>query len=380
VKTIRTTLGFSGTEDQMDVRAHEVAERRNYRITAGSSWYVETAPMEPQPNTNGYLAMNLADKTFDQLLVRRQTVALLSYTQGDVCRVNVWGKTATAVTEEVERLGALYPKKVWANNTDSPYITAQFWFQGQQGPQAFSRQIEAPTWAEIDANYPTTVRSAIGGLMSERPSTDRGKILLWRGVPGTGKTYAIRALCRAWRKDCMVQYIIDPETFLSNPAYLMAVIASNQVQGPRLIVLEDSGELIARDAKSRTGQGLSRLLNVAEGFLGQGLDIYILITTNEDVNSLNDAISRPGRCISNVEFTSFNAAEASVWLQSRTVHSGVPRTPTLAELYAVVTPDAPNVKQKKEAVAGFGAPARVIEVNGKIEVAEDRWVPDVLSE
>lgn len=37
----------------------------------------------------------------------------------------------------------------------------------------------------------------------------------------------------------------------------------------RLLVLEDTGELLAADAKERTGQGLSRLLNLVDGIVGQ---------------------------------------------------------------------------------------------------------------
>ena len=46
-------------------------------------------------------------------------------------------------------------------------------------------------------------------------------------------------------------------------------------------MLEDAGELICTSARSQTGQALSRLLNVADGLLGQGGRCLLLITTNE---------------------------------------------------------------------------------------------------
>ena len=51
--------------------------------------------------------------------------------------------------------------------------------------------------------------------------------------------------------------------------------------GWRLLILEDTGELLALDARYQTGQGLSRLLNVVDGLIGQGLRVVVLVTTNE---------------------------------------------------------------------------------------------------
>jgi hypothetical protein len=33
---------------------------------------------------------------------------------------------------------------------------------------------------------------------------------LWHGEPGTGKTFAIRALALAWKEWCRFEYVIDP--------------------------------------------------------------------------------------------------------------------------------------------------------------------------
>src|SRR5262249_55021660 len=82
-----------------------------------------------------------------------------------------------------------------------------------------------------------------------------------------------------------------------------------------------------------TGQGLSRLLNVVDGLIGQGLRALVLVTTNETLRSLHPAVSRPGRCASQVEFTAFSAEEAADWLPEPRVEPA-PRAGTLASLYA----------------------------------------------
>jgi hypothetical protein len=50
--------------------------------------------------------------------------------------------------------------------------------------------------------------------------------------------------------------------------------------------------MTAMDGKEQIGQGLSRLLNLSEGILGQGTNILILATTNEDGQS-SDSTDSP---------------------------------------------------------------------------------------
>ena len=82
----------------------------------------------------------------------------------------------------------------------------------------------------------------------------------------------------------------------------------------RLIVIEDADELLRSDAKREAGQSLSRLLNVADGFIGQGVNALILITTNEPIGRLHPAVVRPGRCLAEVEFPPLSPAEATALL------------------------------------------------------------------
>src|SRR5439155_12387487 len=113
------------------------------------------------------------------------------------------------------------------------------------------------------------------------------------------------------------------------------------------LILEDTGELLTADAKQRTGQGLSRLLNVADGLLGQGLRVLVLVTTNEPLRTLHPAVGRSGRCLSNLEFPPFPADEAEGWLEAHgAVGDGGSRT--LASLYArACGEDEPSGQQRQ---------------------------------
>lgn len=102
----------------------------------------------------------------------------------------------------------------------------------------------------------------------------------------------------------------------------------------RLLVLEDTGELLAADAKQQTGQGLSRLLNLVDGMVGQGLRVLVLVTTNEPLRRLHPAVSRPGRCAARIEFAPFAGEESAHWLAGRGLGSDEVTEMTLADLFA----------------------------------------------
>jgi hypothetical protein len=127
---------------------------------------------------------------------------------------------------------------------------------------------------------------------------------------------------------------------------------SDELSGPprwRLLILEDTGELLATDAKERGGQGMSRLLNVVDGLIGQGLRVLVLMTGNEPLRQLHPAVSRPGRCASLVEFHPFTDGEASAWLTKRGHKSDDPAGRTLADLYGVLNGQVTH----RERVIGF---------------------------
>jgi hypothetical protein len=274
------------------------------------------------------------------------------------------GRTRQDVTAVVERLEKLFPPP---DPSSSHEVPVTFWMYTAQGPRPSWRPIAVPAWDEIESNYAARTRSQLAALMQDFEPARGGQLILWHGDAGTGKTFALRALAWEWREWCQIHYIVDPDSFFGEHAdYLMSVLleppfpmmVAGERYGPsvaegmfhelddfegngeeddrlwRLLVMEDTGELLSADARERTGQGLSRFLNVVDGLIGQGLRVIVLVTTNEEIKKLHPAVARPGRCAANVMFDALSREEASEWLSAHGVDEESRGVRTLASLYA----------------------------------------------
>jgi SpoVK/Ycf46/Vps4 family AAA+-type ATPase len=193
--------------------------------------------------------------------------------------------------------------------------------------------------------------------------------VLWHGPPGTGKTTALRSLAREWKDWCSFHYISDPEKFFSLPKYLMDVGSSSGTveieddelsegeEEPddgspededyaeimderrlsrrtpwRLVVAEDAGEFLRARQRGDASAAMSRLLNFSDGILGAGSNTIFLITTNEEIDRLDKAVTRPGRCLAQVEFKEFDSNLARQWMLKRGISKNYHGPVSLAQL------------------------------------------------
>lgn len=257
--------------------------------------------------------------------------------------------TRVAVLTTLLAFRDLYPATYLVAQDDGVVrVPITFWTNSAFGPQRRLRMIEAASWEAIEENYPDEVHAELATLMDTFAPGKTGQLLLWQGPPGTGKTWALRALASHWRSWAEFNYITDPDAFfVDEPIYMLDVLLSDSYEAIdepsgdlytandpdgkwRVLILEDTGELLSAKAKEKYGQGLSRLLNVVDGMIGQGLRVLCLVTTNDELGELNPAVLRPGRCASQIVFRPFTGAEAEAITGTEWTADAV----SLAEIYA----------------------------------------------
>jgi hypothetical protein len=233
-------------------------------------------------------------------------------------------------------VGIAICEKVMDAHHDHDRLSITTWRTTSSGKYATSRmEIKAQPWSSIASNYPNPTRMEIDRLVSmtlDGSAEPSGRLVLWHGAPGTGKTHALRALLEAWSRWCHSELAIDPEAAFSDPDYLFALMTRDfgDPRPWRLVVVEDADKFLRADARLRDNPALDRLLNLTDGILGQGQRLLVLLTTNSQLTSLHPAIVRPGRCLAVTEFRRFSAEQAKTWVGRK---ADVREAMTLAEMF-----------------------------------------------
>jgi SpoVK/Ycf46/Vps4 family AAA+-type ATPase len=221
-------------------------------------------------------------------------------------------------------------------------VEMTFVHRGPHGVRRRARNLPSVGWSDVRRNYGASVRAPIDRLMTVEPDTmPTGRLVLMHGPPGTGKSTLIRSLATAWKPWCSVSVVLDAEQLFANVSYLHELALQGDDDGDddaavergwQMIVLEDCGDLIANGTNA--GAATARLLNLADGLVGQGLRLLVCITTNEPVQALRPAVVRPGRCLADLHVPRLTRAEAREWMGGALPHSGQ-HDLSLAELYAL---------------------------------------------
>lgn len=288
------------------------------------------------------LVKSVKRNSYEWMLDTRDQKAIIVLQHGNNGTVSgrIWAETEAIARRWWESFSKLFPDE--SADLVPDQVPIKFWTISADGPSARTRKVNALNWGEIEQNYHPDTGVQLNKMMGLKPPIDGGKLIIYHGPPGTGKSSVIRSLTQAWFPWCDAAYIVDPERFLGDATYMMDVLLNSYssdyewndfedeedewdkenhnkvLKGAdrwRLLIIEDADEFIKQDARDKTGQALSRLLNLGDGLIGAGLNFLTLLTNNVSTGALNDAIAREGRALAKIEFKTFSRDQAREWFR-----------------------------------------------------------------
>lgn len=341
--TVRGFLGTKVTRDDI----LKVIEHFELELLASSSGYFSNH-REHVFLTKPILGASPLGEHYEDMTI--------TFDVGGEATLQIYHNDAAAAKEIYDKIKDQFDPPV----KDPSQVKFAFWqMDPDDGCHVTYNRLECPEIDDLRANYSSRVfdeATHIAGL--EKPYV-HGKIMLWHGPPGNGKTYLIRAFSRliSERHKVCPEVIIDPEALFAQPKYLTSLLlrtpADRKKQPFRLFIAEDCAQLFAADCRNH--EGFSRLLNTADGLIGQGQKLVFLFTANEKIDEIDAAILRPGRCLHNMEVKDWSMERASKWLTDKGSEQHIPklkRKTTLAELYAMVNGTA-IARDHKDDKLGF---------------------------
>jgi len=149
----------------------------------------------------------------------------------------------------------------------------------------------------INDNYNDDLVELTPEIFNFIDDKNKNGIVLFHGIPGSGKTTYLRHLIA----NTEAKFIYLPNNLFSNisdPQFISFISSyPNSV-----IVLEDCEELIkSRDLQNDTS-GITNMLNLGDGLLGDALQLKLICTFNCDLSKIDSAIMRKGRLVYRYEF------------------------------------------------------------------------------
>jgi len=179
----------------------------------------------------------------------------------------------------------------------------------------------------LEENYNDDFLPVYEDVVNFLKQRESGLVLL-HGKIGTGKTSLIRHLCSIVPKD----YVIVPNSVasrLGDPDLVSYITSCKDY----VFILEDCEQLLVDRTDNPWNNAISTILNMADGLLSDIVNIKFICTFNAEVDKIDKALLRKGRCFAKYEFKELNKEKVAKLNEKYNLGIKEIKDMTLAEIY-----------------------------------------------
>ena len=163
-------------------------------------------------------------------------------------------------------------------------------------------------------------------------NNDKGIILL-HGDPGTGKTSYIKHLTTLIKDKDILFIPPSMAEMLSEPTIIPFLMDHKN----SILIIEDAERVISDREGNGSPAGVSNILNLTDGILGDCLNIQVIATFNMKREKIDQALLRKGRLIAEHKFGKLTVEETNKLLKHLGKDHVVEEGMVLADIYNIDT-------------------------------------------
>jgi hypothetical protein len=184
---------------------------------------------------------------------------------------------------------------------------------------------------DIELNYGTEfvkVHETIVKRLNKK--NDKG-IILFHGDPGTGKTSYIKGLTKLIEDKEILFIPPSMAESLSEPSIIPFLMEHKN----SILIIEDAEKVISDRELNGSSAGVSNILNLTDGILGDCLNIQIVATFNMKREKIDSALLRKGRLIAEHKFGPLSVENANKLLKHLGKKNTVDKPIPLSDIYNI---------------------------------------------
>jgi len=207
------------------------------------------------------------------------------------------GSMATIATTDEALFNAFREMQGWAEKTERIRGTSiSVVSRTKPDSPLRTRTVKIPPRALVRENYGPSVIAAWDKVAADLKSDEpNGRLAIFHGPPGTGKTHLIRGFMSAGIEGAFV--IIPPKEIanIGDPEMIDLLLEiADDYSGRIVLILEDADEILS-SRKATSMSALANALNLGDGLMGEATNAFIVATTNAPLGEIDPAMLRPGR-------------------------------------------------------------------------------------